>query len=217
MTTAKKILLWMICFPAAAQAATVIWGTGTIGRPYSGDPLQWSFGASDELRISCGNFFFEKSDYAYGVRITSSSFALAAYGSAFAVMSEGDVVDAVSMATGNLFSDPYGMVNGSGIYGRVISIARGSSIYLGFMTEVSVMDISLIDPNSPTDWMGYGWVKIGVDSNGQIVAEAAAIDLDGGPMIVGGGAFIPEPSSALLLLVGGALLVLRRRRRGDDW
>ena len=57
-------------------------------------------------------------------------------------------------------------------------------------------------------YYAYGWVELsGTD------VRASAWDLDGGPMIVGGGsALTPEPSSALLLLVGGALLALKRRR-----
>ncbi len=51
-----------------------------------------------------------------------------------------------------------------------------------------------------------------VGTDGSLRVGASAIDLDGGPMIVGGGSAIPEPSSVLLLLAGGALLVLRRRR-----
>lgn len=190
---------------SSAQAAAVVWGSGTIEQitdPFHG--YQWTFWAEDEMHESCPNFFFTRSTSGT-VRITSANFAWAACGSAFAVMSEGDVVDAVSMATGNLFSDPYGIVNGDKVYEKTIPIGMNGT-YLGFVTDV------YLDDGSFDVKTGYGWVKIGY-SNGQIVAEAAAIDLDGGPMIVGGGAFIPEPSSVLLLIVGGAVLVLRRRRR----
>jgi len=190
---------------SSAQAAAVVWGSGTIEQitdPFHG--YQWTFWAEDEMHESCPNFFFTRSTSGT-VRITSANFAWAACGSAFAVMSEGDVVDAVSMATGNLFSDPYGIVNGDKVYEKTIPIGTDGT-YLGFVTDV------YLDDGSGDVRPGYGWVKIGY-SNGQIVAAAAAIDLDGGPMVVGGGA-IPEPSSVLLLLVGGALLGLRRRRRG---
>ena len=65
-----------------------------------------------------------------------------------------------------------------------------------------------------------GWAQIGMgydEGGGYLYMKNSAFDLDGGPMIVGGGAWdgaTPEPASALLLLVGGALLALRRRRRG---
>ena len=64
----------------------------------------------------------------------------------------------------------------------------------------------------------YGWIHLyeyGVYEKGVILDWGSAIDLDGGPMIVGGGAWegsTPEPASGLLLLVGGALLAMRRRR-----
>ena len=190
---------------SSAQAATVIWGTGTIEQitTDSFGGYQWTFWAEDQKHVSCPNFFFTRSTSGM-VSITSANFAWAACSSAFAAMSEGDVVDAVSMASGNLFSDPYGMVNGNKVYEETIPIGMNGK-YLGFVTDV------YLDDGSGDVRPGYGWVKIGY-SNGQIVVEAAAIDLDGGPMIVGGGAFIPEPSSALLLLVGGAVLGLRRRR-----
>ena len=71
-----------------------------------------------------------------------------------------------------------------------------------------------------TDYYGdemYGWIRLRViDMYGKAsIADMSAIDLEGGPMIVGGGAWeggTPEPASGLLLLCGGALLALRRRR-----
>ena len=65
----------------------------------------------------------------------------------------------------------------------------------------------------------FGWIELKVDGNstgGDVILLGSAIDLDGGPMIVGGGAWegaTPEPASGLLLLVGGALLALRRQRK----
>ncbi len=206
MNAFKRTLLLMICFPLVLQASTVIWGTGTIERPDPDHPIQWSFWASDDQHISMANFFFESVAYVSGVRITSSEFAIAACGSAFSLMNEGEVVNAASMASGNLFSDPYGMVNGNDVYGITIPISTEHEIYLGFVTDV------YMDDGSGDVQSGYGWMKIGVNGAGEIVPKAAAIDLDGGAMIVGGGAFIPEPTSGLLLLVGGAMLALRRRR-----
>ena len=64
----------------------------------------------------------------------------------------------------------------------------------------------------------FGWIELKVDGNptgGDISILGSALDLDGGPMVVGGGAWdgaTPEPMSGLLLLVGGALLAMRRRR-----
>ena len=60
----------------------------------------------------------------------------------------------------------------------------------------------------------YGWVSIAVDDDGIPYLVHSAIDLDGGPMVVGGGAWeggIPEPSGGVLFLLGAAMLGLRRR------
>ena len=53
-----------------------------------------------------------------------------------------------------------------------------------------------------------------MDADYNLVIASSAIDLDGGPMIVGGGA-IPEPSSGVLLLLGTIILALRRKRPFD--
>ena len=63
-----------------------------------------------------------------------------------------------------------------------------------------------------------GWLQLfvyGTETGGNVLGWTSAIDLDGGPMIVGGGAWedsTPEPTSGLLLFFGAALLTLRRRR-----
>ena len=58
----------------------------------------------------------------------------------------------------------------------------------------------------------YGWVSLSIDSEGMLYSYGA-VDLDHGPMIVGGGAWeggIPEPSGGILFLLGAAVLGLRR-------
>ena len=60
----------------------------------------------------------------------------------------------------------------------------------------------------------YGWIELGVDKEGSVSIHSSAYDLDGGPMVVGGGAYtggIPEPSGWVLMLLGLATLGLRRR------
>lgn len=54
--------------------------------------------------------------------------------------------------------------------------------------------------------MAYGWIEVDPDFN----VLASAIELDGGDIVVGGGA-IPEPTSTLLLLLGISGLALRRK------
>ena len=72
-----------------------------------------------------------------------------------------------------------------------------------------VFSDDMVNPLNPN--YIYGWVEISADEDGTLKLVGSAIDIDGGPMIVGSGSATPEPSSALLLLVGGALLALRRR------
>ena len=65
----------------------------------------------------------------------------------------------------------------------------------------------------------YGWVSLTVDENGIPQVTGSAIDLDGGPMVVGGGAWeggIPEPSGCILLLIGVAVLGLRRVKKSKS-
>lgn len=59
----------------------------------------------------------------------------------------------------------------------------------------------------------YGWIKFTVTDGGELNLVSSAIDLDGGPMLVGGGSAVPESSSGCLALLGCALLMLRRRTR----
>lgn len=120
---------------------------------------------------------------------------MAAWHSIFAVMTEGDVIDSASIRANKLF---YRDMNPS-----PVTVSKGGSLFLGFETEVFQPGVG--------DVAGYGLVKFTVDSLGHLDPFETAIDLDGGPMIVGGGSAIPEPHSGLLLLVGGALLALRRR------
>ena len=100
----------------------------------------------------------------------------------------------------------------SGAENYVIAMDRDTTTYLAFCGEVLSGDnmYSL----ERTGVYLYGWVSLGVDENGIPVLTGSAIDLDGGPMIVGGGAWtggIPEPSGGMLFLLGMAMLGLRRR------
>ena len=96
-----------------------------------------------------------------------------------------------------------------------INVDESSPHYLAF---VVVDDWSSTSPD-----VVYGWVSYEIYQlyDGEFHDEFRildyAYDLDGGPMIVGGGAYsIPEPSGGLLLVLGAAALGLRRRiGRGD--
>ena len=87
-----------------------------------------------------------------------------------------------------------------------LTMERNSAIYLAFTSNEQYGD----PPNS----VYYGWVQIGIDTDGNLVALNSACDFDHGPMVVGGGAWtggIPEPSGGILFLLGVAVLGLRRR------
>ena len=87
-----------------------------------------------------------------------------------------------------------------------LTMAKEDSVYLAFTSNEQRGD--------PPSSAYYGWVQLGIDTDGNIVVLNSACDFDHGPMIVGGGAWeggTPEPASGLLLLVGGALLALRRQ------
>ena len=121
----------------------------------------------------------------------------------------GDVVS--STTTRHLAKEAYfdhAFIDDEDYYGTHTTTASpASSVYMMFVFSDDIM-------YRPDPSYIYGWVEIVVASDGRISLGRSALDLDGGPMIVGGGAWegaTPEPASGLLLLLGGALLALRRR------
>lgn len=82
--------------------------------------------------------------------------------------------------------------------------------------EAETFYLAITGNNSPFDAQVitvYGWLEFEVTDAGGIQLLHSAIDLDGGPMIVGGGSAIPEPSSGLLFLMGALYLIMRRTSR----
>ena len=98
--------------------------------------------------------------------------------------------------------------SGQGYSKYSISVSPNESFYLAFVAAEDGGE----NPNLTTV---YGWVEIEIDDIGNLSLVGSAFDLDGGPMIVGGGSYsetVPEPSGGVLFLLGVAALGLRRRR-----
>ena len=111
----------------------------------------------------------------------------------------------------------------SGTGGRPVTLNKVTSFYLGMKVEELTnewpgdWDGNWGDPRLYSGMYDYGWIHLQIGEDGGVSLLNSAIDLDGGPMIVGGGAYsIPEPSGGLLFILGAAALGLRRRiGRGD--
>ena len=83
-------------------------------------------------------------------------------------------------------------------------VTAGDEFYLMFCVDTDYPNLEVI----------YGWVQLRMEDDGTISYLHSAYDLDGGPMVVGGGVWeggIPEPSGGILFLLGLAALGLRRR------
>lgn len=60
----------------------------------------------------------------------------------------------------------------------------------------------------------YGWIELNLSDDGILAVGHSAWDLEGGAMLVGGGA-VPEPSGGLLLAIGMLTLLLRRAAHAE--
>ena len=100
----------------------------------------------------------------------------------------------------------YGIDNDKYVGPTEIVVQPDTAMYLAFVCREAASFTGYI----------YGWVELEVDSSGNLNVVDSAYDLDGGPMVVGGGAWeggIPEPSGGVLFLLGAAALGLRRVKR----
>ena len=120
---------------------------------------------------------------------------------------EGDVVSSATtrFLDDNKYAVHYGIDDKRYFFGELTDVEPNTDIYLSYICSYY--------PLEENPYYHYGWVRMTIDDGGGIYA-IGAFDENGGPMIVGGGAWegaTPEPASGLLLLLGGALLALRRR------
>ena len=206
------LLLVMLFMAHVAESANVLWNKVSLVRTLD-DPNVFSLAWVD---TKWGAFnFVVYCDYASGTLTpmhiqngTDGVLYEASYGSIVndVTSSEADPIFAGQDATGEPVGTPTPLTGVSSMYGGARYLAFALNKYEG-----AVIDWVDGQPSVAPDVV-FGWVSIG-EEDGVPVALRSAIDLDGGPMIVGGDSAIPEPSSASLLLVGGALLALRRRFR----
>ena len=128
------------------------------------------------------------------------------------VASLGAVIDAVCFGS---VSDPLVATELAVSSGTPVQVDVPGTYYLAVQVEtLTDADVGFADASRYTGEFLYGWVALALDEYGMPTIQASAIDLDGGPMVVGGGAYTdatPEPSAGLLFLIGLAVLGLRRR------
>ncbi len=126
-----------------------------------------------------------------------------------AVSREGEVVNASTTRylDDNRYVVHYGIDDNRYFFGEISDVVPSSDIYLSYICSVDPIGYK------ENQVYYYGWVNVTIGYDGDIYAYGA-YDFDGGPMVVGGGAWeggIPEPSGGMLLLLGAAVLGLRRR------
>ena len=86
-------------------------------------------------------------------------------------------------------------------------IENPSNFYLAFVSENWNDYVARVE--NPHVW--YGWANCAVNADGVLDVLASGINLDGGPVRIGGDSATPEPSACLLMVMGIAALGLRRK------
>ncbi len=194
-TTDMKIYLWLtvLMIGGFANAANVVWSGGRI--EYYAPGENWGYDSGVQIYnwwvivgdgdISVNVFMDVQSTYSSA----DYSFLSKSDNDRFLVMSPGETINASTMA-------------GAGMIGETMHVDLYNTVFVAYET-LAYKDIY-------TPYKVYGWVEFGFDNPEGLIVVNGALDMDGGPMLVGGGA-IPEPSSWVLLLLGFAGLALRRR------
>lgn len=195
------VVLLSICIAFSLKAANVLWNC-----------VVQDYGAGSEIGINYEIEAFFMLDIVFYAQPAASAYKVVARGACLGasenliVAKSGDIAN--EQTTRHLRPLDYYLHSyiddggDSGTYTH--DVGKGENFYLMFVISDDI--INFADPKYV-----YGWVNMGVGQNGELSILGSALDLDGGPMVVGGGSAIPEPSCVLLALLGGALLVLRRK------
>ena len=187
---AFALLLAILSLTSRTQAVTVEWDRmhSVYSEVWDSGPIWHVLGGNVDRGVYFDFFFYD-----YGM-LRAGAFGTTSVSVWVRQMCYGDVVDAESMLGEDL---TYFYQAEKGKTGIRSDYDVPGNAYLAMCVVTMTRE----------PYYAYGWVELsGTD------VRASAWDLDGGPMIVGGGSAIPEPSSAQLLLVCGALLALKRRR-----
>ena len=123
----------------------------------------------------------------------------------------GEIVNADSTLNSPAYFE-YGLLGNGTASEESITANVGLSNYLKFVLQDGEQCFEYQDgTRAAMPDCFYGWVEYRIDDKGNLEILASAIDIDGDPVIVGGGA-IPEPSAGMLLLIGLSGIALCRRR-----
>lgn len=213
----KMVILFVAMFTSLhlAHASRILWNDVTMVRTED-DPNLFSLGWSDR---KWGAFYFVVYCSYNSGTLTPVQILTGSDGVLYESQEESIVDHSSAQQADPVFARQNNLPPSIGESTPLTGIGKSNNHTKYIAFELNKWPYSSVDyyddPPTVAPDMAYGWVAISEDANGNPVAISSAIDLDGGPMIVGGGAWegaTPEPVSGLLLLLGGALLALRRRR-----
>lgn len=213
--TTKFLCFWSCVFFMSLElySASVEWNTM---RTYSwtiwGDDVTWelSFDQSSKLDSLCEFTLSPSGNGSLWRMVADSALSGCWTGMRVERMDAGSVVSKGTIGRNGFFYETH--AGGGDLEMRSdydIYASEGEPIYLGIAVD---SEVCMLEDGSFYSSPVYGWAGLMV-ADGEVHVLGSAFDLDGGGMIVGGGA-IPEPSSATLLLVGLAGLCLKRKRAG---